>query len=450
MKKVVKYSLKKKIIVLLTILLCFTLSSLKLVIAQQNKPVLFEQNPEKIVIADKLGIVYHQDLSSKNTILRIFINGGLRAVPIKKRGLAFMTTRLNIDIPETSIVKKLMTMGSTASVNVDRDHSVITVKSLSEHLDKTLKIFTDNIKNPLFSGLRITNIKRNLKHYQKSENDNPEQLMSLTFFNSLYRNTGYEGSKFGDTESIKNIKKKDITDFYKQYFNLANIVISVSSDLGKSKIVELIEKYFSSFPRGDQKAEFPPISISQKLESKEKSIKKEVTQTLISLGALLPEISPQNYTCAIMLKSLLSDGIGSKLWSLRETQDLAYYFAAKVTYNKDAGLLTVFLKTKHDKKAKAFEELKKILSQLYTKGVTEEEFSNSKVQCRTNFLRSIETKEFRTLNLGYYEMIGLGYDFFQKFFDHLENISLEQFNSFLKILLKPDHMVQIVIGPEEE
>ena len=111
MKKVVKYSLKKKIIVLLTILFCFTLSSLKLVIAQQNKPVLFEQNTEKIVIADKLGIVYHQDLSSKNTILRIFINGGLRAVPIKKRGLAFMTTRLNIDIPETSIVKKLMTMG---------------------------------------------------------------------------------------------------------------------------------------------------------------------------------------------------------------------------------------------------------------------------------------------------------------------------------------------------
>lgn len=440
---------------MITLFLCLCLTLLSQgrqsktdVVSTQETGKVWKNSVEKIQIDDFLSFIFHRDTSSEMTVFRIFINGGKKAEPEHRKGLAFLTTRLSSEIPVQTNVRKLMTLGSSFSTAVEGDFSIITVTCLSEHLEDTLKILAEVLRKPLFSALRIDHIKRFMKYQQKNEEDNPLQLIEREYFNAFFGNAGYGGSIFGTAEpdSLKKIKKKDIVHFYKTFFNRANMVIVVSSDLSSSDAAVTIKKLFHPLAAGEKRVQLPPLEIPG-AKKKEYFFKKEKKQALISLGTLLPGMSPQNFTRAYMLENLLGDGIGSKLWPLRAEKNLAYSLNARVTHMKDAGMLKVYLRTDNSKKEKASEALKEVMTDLYQNGVTGEEFQTVKVRAGAQFLRSNETKERRTFYLGLFECIGPGFDFLEDFFSTIEKMTLEEFNGYIKEVLKPDRLVTVIIGP---
>lgn len=412
------------------------------------KDRVWKTSPKRVNVDENLSFIYHRDQSSELTTIQVFINGGKKAVPQNREGLAFLTTRLAIEIPVRSDVKKLMTLGSSSLTGVEGDFSILTIRCLTEKLEETLKIFTPVIKKPLFSSLRIYNIKKNMKHYRKNEEDHPETIMMQEYLNAFFGTTGYGGSKYGTTESIKKIKKKDIVAFYKKYFNLANMTISISSDLSETEITGLLKKYFLYFPAGEKRHVSPPVRSLPLSEPGERFVTKDNTQTLVSLGALLPGSSPRNFTCAFMLENILGEGMGSKLWPLRAEKNLAYHLGAKITHMNDAAILRVYLKTDNSKKEKALQALKEIMTELYREGITQEEFLATKIRSRAYFLRNNETKEARTYNMAFFESIGPGFEFLEGFFNSLDSITKEEFNSYIKEVLEPGRLLQVIVGPE--
>jgi predicted Zn-dependent peptidase len=405
---------------------------------------LWKNQPEKVVVNDHLSFIYQQDMSSKITVIHILVKGGKRAVPVSRRGLSFITTGLAVEMPDIDAVRQLARMAAAHYYHVHGDYVTVSIRCLTENLEKTLKIIARVLRKPLFSGLRIGNVKRYLKHRQKGEEDSPEQLMELTFFNTLF--TSYTGSIYGDVESLKKIKKKHILDFYKRFFNHANMVISVCTDLSKAEMVPIIRKNFDSFPRGEtQLLETVQASVPEK---KEIFLKKDNQQVLISIGVLLPGMSRKNFDLIYMLENLLGKGIGSKLWPLRAKKELAYSLNTRFIQMQDAGLLTIFLKTDISKREEAHQALKGLIIDLYKKGVTPEDLAITKVRSRADFLRDNETKTSRAQWLAYFEALGVGFDYLESFFSHLDQVTLEDLNTYLKKVLNPDQRLEVVIGRE--
>ena len=437
----------------------------------------WKNSPERIQVANKnkenensapFSFIFQQDISSPLTVIRLLIAGGKKSEPLDRKGLAFLTTRLAVEIPENSDVIKLMTLGSSISADVEGDYSSITITCLSENLAETLKIFSRTFMDPLFSSLRISTIKKNMVYQQKNEEDNTELLMEREYFNIFLENNGYGGSIFGLAEgnpnSLEVIKKKDIENFYNTYFNRSHISIVVISDLIHSEIEPIIKKYFQtlalvpgepvqsvqevgpSVQEGQPKEEFRNDIHNEK---REYYFKKENIQSLVSLGALLPGMSPRHFVCAYMLENLLGGGIGSRIWPLREEMNLAYSLKAKAIQLKDAGIMWIYLKTDSSRKERAFGALKEILSNLYKNGISEEEFFAVKVRTRAHFMRNNETKEMRTFYLGLFERIGPGFEFIENFFSAVDTLTLADFNAYIQQVLKPGILVNIIIGPEK-
>jgi predicted Zn-dependent peptidase len=440
--------------IVIVIALCFLFVQFQLhpdIFALDKDSPTWKHAPGKVHIDNNLSFVFHRDISSEITILRIFIRGGKKAEPENKKGLAFLTTRLCVEIPNQSGVRKLMDLGSSFFTRVEGDYSIITVKCLSGKLVDTLHILAPILRKPLISTLRINHIKKYMRHRQKSEEDDSDQLMEREYFNLFFGNSGYGGSIFGDSESLKQIKKKDIGDFYKKWFNLSNMVITVSSDLKKSTIKEIIKKSFHTLPPGKKECPLPPIKkmATFMAEERERFLKKDKIQSLVSLGVMLPGITPHNFTCSYMLENLLGGDIGSKLWPLRAVKNLAYRLRIKVTRMKDAGILMVYLDTHKSREKRASQALKQVMTDIYKKGVTKNEFSFAAIRSKASFLRSNETKEIRTFNLGFFESIGPGFPFLEDFFSYVDRMTPGELNTYIKEVLKPDHLVSIIIGPPE-
>ncbi|MDQ1352322.1 MAG: Peptidase [Acidobacteriota bacterium] len=421
----------------------------------------WKNQPERVQVENMqnsapFSFIFDRDTSSGITVLRIFIAGGKKAEPPDRKGLAFLTTRLSVEIPETSDVIKLMTQGSSIATDVNGDYSIITITCLSENLEETLKIVTGILRAPLISSLRISYIKKAMELQQRNEEDSTGLSMGREFFNAFFGNSGYGGSIFGTAapgtpNSLKAIKKKDIVDFYKTFFNRTHIAIVVSSDLSRAELKPIIKKYFQLLPAGESKQGRKGEATGEiNNEKRDFYFKKENTQALVSLGTRLPGMSPRHFVCASMLENLLGEGIGSKLWPLRAELNLAYSLKAKAIQMKDAGILWAYLRTDNSRKEKAFEELKKILTDLYQNGVNDEEFAATKIRTRAQFLRTNETKETRTYYLGLFEQIGPGFQFLEDFFSTIETITPAEFNVYIKEVLNPGRLVKIIIGPGDQ
>lgn len=406
--------------------------------------------PQKNSLSNGLPVIYQKDTASGVTVLTFLILGGQKAEPDGMDGLSYITTRLSIEIPDQNKVQDLMVKATRYSMASKGDYSLIQLECLSESLDDTLKIFSGIMMDPLFSGLRINFVKENMAHLQNIQSDDSVNVGHQAQLDAIFGKSGYGRAIFGTEESLKKIKGRDIENFYKQQFRANRMACAVISDLDSEKVLALLQKYLSKFPSGEiGPASDAPAQASAAVTLKENFIEKKTKQCLVSTAYPLPATSAKTFVLNYLLENLLGKGPGSRLWGLRSEKKLAYNVNAQVTQMKDAGILEAYLETDATKTGAASEDLKKVLAELYEKGLGEEELQIAKVNAKAQFLRLNETKDKRASTFVIFEGTGLGYDFFMKFPKEIEAVTLADLNTHIKNILAPEKASLVVVGPKK-
>ena len=402
---------------------------------------------EAKILENGLMLICQQDTSSAITVVQILIKGGYRDDPEGKQGLAYLTTRLSLEIPDDKKAQDMMSQASRIYMMCYGDFSIINVTSLSENLDEALKITSHIIRSPLFSALRIDWIKNQMEYRKKAQEDDAINVGHTAALEKFFSGTSYGGSVLGNEKSLKALKKKDIKGFYESHFKAENMIIASISDLEEDTLSQIIEGHFAHLPQG-KAPEVTPISGSTP-KDREVSIEKDTQQYFLSVSYLLPQVTSQNYVLAYLTETLLGKGLNSRLWPLRSEEKLAYNVNSAATQMRDGGILEAYLETDKEKKEKALEALRRILKEVYESGIREEEFEVTKTYAKASFLRENETKTIRARNLATFEALGLGFEFFNRFSEKIDAVSLQEINTYIKEILDPAKSVEVVVGPKK-
>lgn len=436
----------RKILIPLLLIFTFALSAKQE--EGKNPTSAWKIPPKKLSLENGLNYIYQKDVSSAVTVVQVLIRGGKRDEPKGKEGLAYMTTRLTIAIPDQRKIQDLMDQATRLTMDTKSDYAFINISCLSENLDDSLETMTKIMRDPLFSGLKIDGIKKQMNRRRESAEDDSIQMAHDACFGIFFTDTSYGSSIFGTEDSVKAIKKKDIENFYKSHFVAENMVVVVTSNLEEEEISKLVDKYFKKFPQGAL-SEPVPLTINPPTE-KSHSLERDTEQTFASYVFPLPRINSRNLILANMLENLLGKGFNSRLWPLRQKEKLAYLVNSRANQLREGGFMEAYLETENSKKDVAIEALNKVLLALYENGVSEEELQVTKTNSKANFLRSNETKDIRSITIAFYEALGLGYDFINSYFSEIDATSLEEFNAFIKEVLNPEKGVSITVGPKEQ
>jgi zinc protease len=408
----------------------------------------WKDGPEKKTLENGLALIFQQDKSSPLTVLQITIKGGKGAEPLEKSGLAHLTTRMALEIPDVGKVQDLMSQSSIVYMTGRGDYSQVNINCLSENLESTLKVVSEIMLKPLLSGIRIDRNKERMRDQRKEEEDDLFKAGHNALGEKLFAGSSYGGSSLGSEESLKAIKKKDIEDFHQSYFRAGNMIAVVLSDLEKEPLFAILNKYLAQFPPG--KAPESKPSLLSIPEDKKITLEKDTKQFMICDAFALPKVTAKNYTLASLLENLLGMGVDSKLWPLRVRENLAYNVNCIATQMKDGGTFEAYLETSKKKKETASKALNKVLNDLYEKGITDEELNVTKVSLKSSFLRNNETKEERANTLSYFESLGLGLEFFNGFFSEIDAVLFEEMNAYIKDILNPEKRIEVIVGPKEE
>ena len=409
-----------------------------------------KSSPQKITLENGLTIITQKDGSSAVTVLEILIRGGQKTDPVGKEGLAYLTTRLSLEIPDMSKVQELMEKSSRYLMTAKGDYSVIHIECLSEFLEDTLDVFVRILKDPLFSGMRIDRAKDTMNNQRKIESDDNLNIGHLAHLRTFLGHLGYGGTIYGTEESLKKIKSRDIEGFYERGFTPSNMTLLAVSDLEGDRLTGILKKFFGTFPVGKsadvRERPFPGPPAGAPPET---VLEKDTKQALVSLGFALPKVSARNYALSTLLENLLGKGPGSLLWPLRTELKLAYNVNAQATVLKEGGFLEAYLETDKAKTESARDALKKTLAALYEKGVSAEVLRETMIFVRANFMRTNETKDRRVSTLCGFEALGLGYDYFGSFFNELAAVTPDEFNAYLKEVLDPGKSALVIVGPKK-
>jgi len=436
-----------KALLIIVALTCFLLSSLFPVFSGQEISLPKIQTKKK-TLENGLTLIYQKDASSAITVIQFLIGGGMKADPVDKQGLAYITTRLTLEIPNDITAQNMMSQASQVYLMCLGDYSLINVTSLSENLDETIKTVSQIILDPLFSAIRIDSIKKQMDYRKKMQEDDAINVGRNAALERFFAGTGYGGSVLGSEKSLKAIKRKDIQSFYDTHFKAGNMVVAAISDMEEEALSGILERYLNQFPAG-KPAEPEDLGISPS-ENDDIFIEKDTKQYFVSLAFPLPEVTIKNYTLAYMIENLLGKGPNSRLWSLRTQEKLAYNVNSHLTQMKYGGMMEAYLETDKEKKEAAAGALRKVLTALYMDGITKEEFEVTKTFSKASFLRENETKTTRARNLSSFEALGLGFTFLDRLPAEMEAISLEEINAYIKDIFDPARGLEIIIGPEEE
>ena len=437
--------IKHKIFLVSVVLLC-ALSLGFLSLTETANPLL-KYEPEKVILSNGLTFLYHKDDSSPVSVVHILLRGGKRLEPEGKEGVAFLTTRLCLELPSQQVLQRLMNQATHTSFFCRHDFSVIKISCLSENLEDAIRLSTQILKDPLFSGLRIGRIKEHMSHYKKLEEDQPLNVAHAAALEVFFRNTPYAGQTYGTAESLKKIKKPDIQRYHEESIKAANMIVSISTNLEKEKTLGIVQDHFEDFPE-EQPAASVPISLLT-VEEKNLELEKDTQQTLVYAAFPLPKISERGLVLATMLQNLLGKGMNSKLWSLRTEKRLAYIVDTRAFLMKEGGMLECFLETDQTKKELAVTELQKTIRDLYQNGVSPEELAITKIHSKGTAIRENETKDTKAFNLATMEALGLGYDFLSRMLVEIDATTLTEFNAFIRDVLNPEKAVKVTVGPNQ-
>jgi len=410
-------------------------------------PSVWKEKPQKSTLTTGIPVIFHQDKASPMTVVGLFAPGGRAAVPEGLDGLALLTTRLTLEIPDEGKVMDLMAQATRMTYLCEEDCSFVFIECLSANLEDALRVAGKIIQDPLMTGLRIGRAKDMMELMAKAEEDDAVVTGGNAALKAFYQGMGYGSSSNGTEASRKAIERKDVLAFFRRHFTAKNVFFCVTSDLDQAQVRALLEKHFAKFPEGER----PDIPSPAPVLPADRDVRsvKDTKQTYIGRAYALPApATPADHAKGFLLEVLVGQGPGSRLWDLRTAGRLAYNVDSRATWTRGGGILEAFLETENAKATRAAEALDGTLRELWEKGVGAGELEATKSMAKAGFLRSAEMKATRTRVLGGFEVLGLGFEHISGLFEAIDDVTLEDLNAYIRAVLDPEKALRINVGPE--
>ena len=376
-------------------------------------------------------------------------NGGSYFDPAGKEGLSnIMTSLLDEGTNKLSSVEfkqKLKSNGVKLYFSTQKHKIEGTFQVISSNKIEGFELLRNALNNPKFSENDILKIKNQVKSSIKIEEADISRLSSKKFNENFYINHNFSNSIKGSLESLDRIKKSDIMQTYKKNFQLSNLTIGISGNIGEKEVKEFVGLVFGNLNKSENNFS---ISDFQSLKKGMLLQKIETPQTAVVFGQKGLGRNDKDFFAARILNYVMGGGsFQSRLYkNIREKRGLVYSIYSYILPYKNDGVIIGGFQTSNDSVKQVIKLVKKEWDTIKKHGISEKEFSEAKTFFKGSFSRNF-TNTMSIANLleivQYYK---LGADYFDKRDEIIDSLELESINQLASILFNSNELFFMIVG----
>ena len=347
----------------------------------------------------------------------------------KKSGLYYLMTQLFYQGTKNRTSEQLANEldENAIDLNIEKKADYIRFKllCLNEDINLALEILQDIIENSTFNEFEKEIIK--IKGEFESDLDSAKVKAQDEYYRTIFKNHPYGVGRKEVIEQISKITKEDLLKTHEEIKNYGPKNISIAGDIEKEIIISLLEKHLCNINNTELK------DNRKKVEPLNKNIvsiieKEDANQAQIFMGWRFPNIYSEDYATIILLNTILgSSGLSSRLFlELREKQGLAYTVRSVYEPFILSGHFFVYIATEPKNIKTSLNGFDKEINKIMTEIISDKELEEAKNNAigKRQFYRETNLLE-ASLN-GYYEFLGLGFDFEEKLINSIKNVTKEQ------------------------
>ncbi|MDJ0601677.1 MAG: pitrilysin family protein [Crocosphaera sp.] len=360
--------------------------------------------------------------------------------------LATVLTKGTQTMSSLDIAEAIESMGAGLGGDTASDYFMMSVKTVSEDFESILNLLAEIVRSPTFPEEEIALEKQLICQSIRSQQEQPFTVAFKQLREKMYGKHPYGRSILGTEETVCQVSREDLQKCHYNHFRPNNLIISLSGNITLDKAVKLVEKSFGTWenPAHDLTMNsFPMLSVSPS----EMMTYQSSQQAIIMLGYLTVGVAHVDYPVLKLLSTYLGNGLSSRLFvELREKKGLAYDVSAFFPTRLQPSHFVTYIGTAPHNTNIALEGLQQETERLCEVELTPEELQTAKNKLLGQYALGKQTNAEIAHLYGWYETLGLGIEFDQKFPELINKISSEMVQKVAKDYLLSPYVS--IVSPE--
>ena len=344
------------------------------------------------------------------------------------------------------ISRQVASAGGSMNAYTQWEFTQVHLSMLPDHLPLALDLLADVAQNSVMTEEMVDRERKViLEEISLGKIYPPSYVLNLVT-RTLFGENPLQLPISGTEETVKGIRRKDLSAFYGRHYTPGNCLLTVVGNVELSKAQEVIRDKFGSWPGGAERAG-PPSTPLRQTQFREVRERKFLDQAIVILALQAVGLRDADRPAFEVINAVLGSGGSSRLYQeIREKRGLSYLVGSLYYPLSDTGIWGVYVGTK----TKNIDEVKSIISREIGK-MQQEPLSSPELEQTKKYLRG------RTLirnenNAALAEFISQGlltdrWETPAEFLARVEAVTAEDLSRVARRYLGTDQRNSIVLRP---
>lgn len=410
------------------------------------------QQPVVVKMGNGLTVILQEDHAAELVGVDVWVKAGSGDETPEINGVSHLIEHLVFASTQKrqpgEVDREMESLGATLDAHTSYDWAHFNTTVSSRYLSKALDVLADVVSGAQFRDVDLERERPVILQEIARKQTEPMIICRNHLAKEIYGNHPYSLPIEGTEESVKNITRQDILDYYKKRYTAGNMAVVLVGDIDAQQALAEVGKAFERLPK-EPAPERPVIELAPPAARVEKSIKAPYRFNYLALGFLGPKASDYEDICA-MDTLLTYFGFGYRSWmsaELKSNMKFAVDIDVDFLTQREPGLISIIAATTPENTQKARDAIFAQLAKLAANGISQPELDLAKRSLLGQYAFQNETYGGRANTRGFYFTISEP-DFASRYVSCVQAVTNADIMRVAKKYLNTDSAVVLTVGPQ--
>jgi len=336
--------------------------------------------------------------------------------------------------------------GGTLNAFTDEEFTCLWAKVQPKEMALALEVLTDMALSPALDPKQLERERQVILEEIRMYRDLPSQFVHDLLHELLWPNHPLGRDVTGSVQSVKRIRRSDVSGFQRRYYTPRNIVIAVCGRITHREVLDAASALWGRLAPGRESICRRAGNSQRRPRLKVES--KETEQTHLSLGFHAFPRNHPHVQALTLLNVILGGNMSSRLFQeVREVRGLAYEIGSSIKRYRDTGLFSVSAGVEHQHLIRCVQVVLQEVSRLRRSAVAPKEYDRAVEYLTGQILFALEDTVEHMCWMGECEMLLGATQPVESILTQVLKVKRPDLTHVAKQIFRPEHLSLAVIGP---
>jgi zinc protease len=388
----------------------------------------------EFITTNGLKTIHRYIPENESVSVQIYFRGGSRNLTEKNAGIETLLWEAaqngTKNFSKGQLNREIARMGTVVASASGYDYSVVALKSVRQHFDRSWQLLTDILINPTFDEKEVALEREQMMDALRQEKDDPDVYVKLASNQLMYRAHPYVNPPDGTVESIGNLKADDLRKYHASQLITSRMLIVVVGNITLEELRRKVDLSFGKLPKGDyQPASTAGFQSASKPDLK--VISREVPTAHIRGVFAAPALGDKDYAAMFICQEIIGQIFH---FEVRQRRNLSYAPLAELS---STGSNTGSISVTTARPNEAIEVMLNIIDNFGQRKIIDDRYMPEIIgDLLTGYYQKMETSDSQAARLGEYELIGGGWRRSLTWLEDLRRVTADDLQRVARTYLK--------------